>query len=205
MKAEPSARPPTNWWDRNIPDRAQRAYFLNGIGDANAPARREVRDYVLAHGFGSLVDCGAGPAVDWRHYRGRLRYLAVDFADVWRLEAIRSGVPFVRGSIEALPLADASRDVAYCRAVLEHLPYYETGLRELTRVASKEVIVTFFKLREQERIIKEEDGTHSNVYGRQSVEDFARALPGVSELSWQRIPDEPSYDILHLRLRPQGT
>jgi ubiquinone/menaquinone biosynthesis C-methylase UbiE len=188
-----------DYWDQQLTDPEARRQFLDGIGNEHAPARKEVREYVVARGYRSLIDAGCGPAVDYRHFRGQLRYVGMDFADVWRHAAHASRVPFVSGSIDALPFGDSTFDVAYARAVLEHRPYYHDGLRELARVAAKEAIVVFFKLRDDHDLIRPdvENSIHHNNYMRAKVEAFARQLPGVRELEWRHV--HGAHSILHLR------
>lgn len=50
-------------------------------------------------------------------------------------------IEFVQGDAEHLPYADKSVDVAISTHVLEHLPDFDQGARELTRVAKKRIIV----------------------------------------------------------------
>lgn len=52
--------------------------------------------------------------------------------------------PDVVGSVERIPLPDASADVALCAEVLEHLPFeqFETCVRELLRVVRKGVVLS---------------------------------------------------------------
>ena len=52
------------------------------------------------------------------------------------------GVPFVQGSIHALPYPDQSADVVMAQEVLEHLDDPQSALLELRRVARKAVIIS---------------------------------------------------------------
>ncbi len=49
-------------------------------------------------------------------------------------------IPFAIGDLEQLPFADSSFDTVVCSHVLEHIPNFDKGLLELTRVARKKVI-----------------------------------------------------------------
>ena len=171
---------------------------MDGIGNAYAPGRQEVRQHIIARSYRTMIDAGCGPAIDFPHYRGRLHYQALDFAEIWRQAAAANHIPFVAGSIEALPFRDRAFDVAYARAVLEHRPYYDAGMRELVRVADREAIIVFFKLREDADLIRPDEANHihHNNYARAGVEKFARALPGVERIEWQDVPG--LHYVLHL-------
>ena len=193
-----ASRELANYWDSQIKDPVKRRQFLDGIGNAHAPGRLQVRQHIIDRGYRTMLDAGCGPAIDFPHYRGRLDYLALDFAEVWQRAAAANRIPFVAGSIEALPFKDRAFDVAYARAVLEHRPYYETGMRELARVADREAIVVFFRLREDEDLIRPdvENNIHHNNYARGGVERLARTLPGVQRFEWLDVPGQ--FHVLHL-------
>jgi SAM-dependent methyltransferase len=180
----------STYWDRQLTDSAERAAFLAGIGNADAPGRRQVKAHVARRRYRTLLDAGCGPAIDYAHYRGRLRYVALDFADVWRRAAAAERIPFVAGSVEALPFGDRAFDVTYARAVLEHRPYYHDGMRELVRVAAREAIIVFFKVREDHDVIRPDpaNGIHHNNYLRGEVEAYATSLPQVRAVRWQDVP-----------------
>lgn len=196
--ADAPPQPAHNYWDRQMIDPEKRDRFMSGIGNETAPGRLEVRAHVFAAGFRSLLDVGCGPAIDSGSYRRRLRYVALDFADVWRISAAANRVPFVKGSVEALPFRDGTFDATYARAVLEHRPYYHDGMRELVRVAAREAIIVFFRLREDADLIRPdpENFIHHNNYARAGVERFTRSLPGVRSVRWQDVPG--LHHILHV-------
>ncbi len=52
--------------------------------------------------------------------------------------------PDIVGSIEAIPLPDASVDVVLCAEVLEHLPFdrFETCVKEIARVSKKGAVIS---------------------------------------------------------------
>ena len=104
-----SAIPVQRWWQR----------------------RRHELICAWVRGAGKTLDIGCGSSVilqsindvvglDVLH--NKLRYMR------------RYDVPLVRGSIFALPVADATFDCVVCSQVIEHIPYDETIFSELRRV-----------------------------------------------------------------------
>lgn len=89
-------------------------------------AGRRVLDAGCGVGWGTelLLDAGASAAV------------GVDIADdaLRDAQARTPGARFVRASLEALPLADASVDLAVCFEAIEHIRDPRGGLDELRRV-----------------------------------------------------------------------
>ena len=83
-----------------------------------------------------VVDVGGGPGYFADAFvRAGARYAGVE-PDVGELTARgTTGVNALRGSGLALPLADASVDVAYSSNVLEHVPDPEAMAEEMLRVA----------------------------------------------------------------------
>ena len=91
------------------------------------------------------VGCGSG------HYLVSLRnriscpfeYVGVDATAQYVERARRAfpGIRFVQGDIFDLPFPDAEFDVVMCNNVLLHLPSIKEPLRQLVRVAKRQVIV----------------------------------------------------------------
>lgn len=105
------------------------------------PAFGDLDERVLdsvAHGTNyRLLDLGCGPGKLTE--AARARGITVIALDPSRDFASRPG--FVRAVGEALPLADASVDVAICLSSLRHVRDREQTLRELRRVVKDELLV----------------------------------------------------------------
>jgi 2-polyprenyl-3-methyl-5-hydroxy-6-metoxy-1,4-benzoquinol methylase len=73
-----------------------------------------------------------------------------------------------------------SFDVVNCRHVLEHLPYYETAVRELFRVSRSKVVLTFFQPpRDPELLLRRETANGYiwlNRYSPGPLEDLLNRL-----------------------------
>ncbi len=71
--------------------------------------------------------------------------LSLPNVEAARAEALRRGVghltTFLQGDAEHLPVPDRSFDVVVSSHVLEHLPDFDQGARELARVARQRIIV----------------------------------------------------------------
>ncbi|MDJ1134476.1 class I SAM-dependent methyltransferase [Streptomyces iconiensis] len=103
----------------------------------------------LFDGSFSLLDCGVMSGVTYDDLRRA--GLAVDYTGVDMSDSVladcrerRPEATWRRMNVMDLAFPDASFDVAHCRHVLEHLPYYETAVRELFRVARRYVVLCFF-------------------------------------------------------------
>jgi methionine biosynthesis protein MetW len=89
------------------------------------------------------VGCGNGELLRLARDEKGCRVVGADIsADVLRL-AYSKGVDIVRADLErALPFADKSVDTIICSEVLEHLLFPKEAMRELMRVARRNVIIT---------------------------------------------------------------
>ena len=76
-----------------------------------------------------VLDVGCGPKPYYPFFAGRAsEYVGVDIVD--------NPVAELRGSVEALPVADASFDLVLCTQVLEHCDDPAQAVRELRRVTA---------------------------------------------------------------------
>jgi SAM-dependent methyltransferase len=83
------------------------------------------------------LGCGTGFLATWLAEHGG-DVIAVDHSDgmltAARERAGAARVAFRRGELDALPLADAEVDAAFCNLVWHHLPDHERAAREMFRV-----------------------------------------------------------------------
>jgi len=93
-----------------------------------------------ALGPGRLLNVGAGTG----SYEPTDRpVVALDSSAVMIAQRPSSAAPVVQGVAESLPFGDRSFDVVMAILSLHHWPDRAAGLRELTRVAPRRVVLTF--------------------------------------------------------------
>jgi len=131
------------YWDQiRYPER-----FLMGK-HAEHPSRVIIAD--LSKEYGYALECGCGAAVDYPLYVERgIEYKGLDLTQKL-LDAAKIRHPeinLVQGSIYNIPETSNSIPTVYTRAVLEHLHPLEwpKAIREMWRVASKQIIIGLFK------------------------------------------------------------
>lgn len=193
------------WWDRHAI--AQLDLFRSWIGDHTAPSKRAARRHVIAKGYESVLDAGCGTCSEYDGYRQDapgVTYHGVDSClDLVRLARQRGIANVTHADLEALPFDDDFVDVVYVRHVLEHLVSYEAALREVVRVARREVLVNWFLRCSSEPDDLKYDPAldlRHNRYNRAKLERFVRSLPKVERLTWTECGN-PDEEFLHIDLR----
>lgn len=98
----------------------------------------------------TLLDCGIMSGVIYSKLKNANQPVDYTGIDINRtaLEACRAKHPEARwleANVTDLAFSNGSFDVVNCRHLLEHLPYYETAVREIFRVARRYVIICFFQ------------------------------------------------------------
>ncbi len=139
------------------------------------------------------VGCGTGLILD-RTARFARKAVGIDLSGGMLAMAARRGLHVMQASATALPIADASVDVAYSFKVLAHIPDIAGAMREMARVVRPGgwVLAEFYNARSIRRLVKAvkppskvSETTHDeHVYTRY---DDARAIQSYlpPELSWQ--------------------
>lgn len=138
------------------------------------------------------VGCGTGLILD-RVRRFARHAHGIDLSGGMLARAAQRGLPVAQASATALPMANASVDVAYAFKVLAHIPDISGALAEMARVVRPGgwVLAEFYNARSIRRLVKAvkpptavSDQTHDeHVYTRY---DDARAIASYlpPELEW---------------------
>jgi ubiquinone/menaquinone biosynthesis C-methylase UbiE len=133
-----------------------------------------------------LLDCGVMSGVTYRHLVKaglRMNYTGIDISDAI-IEHCRARLPRARWAkmnVMDMEFADRQFDIVHARHLLENLPYYETAVREMFRVARNHVVITFFvPPRLPEKLIRRVGAEGHVWYNRYAPEPFAELLDRLS-------------------------
>ena len=201
-------KPHEEWWEYNCETHGD--CFRQWVGDKNAPSRVAIRTHVRAQKYESIIDVACGLCIDYDGFQADhmvIAYQGLDITPKLIKAALDRGVPARQGSIENIPLADCSFDIAYARHILEHLMYYENAVKELIRVAAKEVLIVFFIkpsaapdfIDGQANEITQGYLLYHNVYNKEKLENYIKNFHKVSGFEWQEIGTQEI--ILHIYLK----
>jgi ubiquinone/menaquinone biosynthesis C-methylase UbiE len=195
-------KPHEEWWQKNWQEKDH--YWLGGI---KMISRVKMRQHVVAKGYKSILDIPCGFCIDYEGLKVDkvpVEYTGMDITPNVVTRGQARGINVKQGSIEAIPMGDSSVDMAYSRHILEHLSYYEKAIKELIRVAVKEVFVTFFiKPLNQKEDVKTLDlngsPVYHNRYDKTKLEQYVSNFAKVDHFEWEEIDRVES--ILHIYLK----
>jgi len=134
-----------NWWEKYGANRIND--FKSWVGDYNTDVKTECRKHVINKKYESILDCGAGLCSEYNGYINdsyNIKYSAIDRCSYFVELGKKQGIDIQLADIESIPFNDESFDVVFAKEVLEHLPYYNKALKEMIRVAKKEVVIVWF-------------------------------------------------------------
>ena len=132
----------------------------------NNLGRHKLASIIREHNNPSVLDVACGTCVNWEVIKAtgvECQYTGLDRTKnmLSHAQALYGNeIKLQEGYIQSLPFQDASFDVVIARHILEHLGEgYETAIKEVLRVASKEaIIVLFVDLADmQDDVIKESE------------------------------------------------
>lgn len=214
------------WWENNLGGsgynhngNAQRAptceEFESWMGDKDSVDRKFIRTNLWGD-FKTFLDGGCGACPEYfglkSDFGDEKVYTGVDVTPKLVEYNKGRGINCVHGSLNDIPFADDTFDVALSRHVVEHMAGIEKPLSELIRVTKKQVILCFFidPLRNISfsHVIKLDDaGTRSECYHNQYSSSLINVLlsdnPKVESFEWidgaGRL--NPSKSILNIKLK----
>ncbi|MBV1855876.1 class I SAM-dependent methyltransferase [Catellatospora tritici] len=133
-----------------------------------------------------LLDCGVISGVTYHHLLQaglEVDYTGIDIGEA-AIADCRERHPEARWrqmSVTDLAFSDNSFDVVNCRHLLECLPYYETAVREMFRVARRTVVICMFQVREPEALLRRETANGYIWFNRYAPGPFEALLHSLSE------------------------
>jgi SAM-dependent methyltransferase len=156
--------------------------FESYIADDH-PDREWFVEWVMSKRPCSVLEVGAGGMHEARRLKARgalgsVRYSVIDVAKNFLVKGREEfpEIDFVEGSLNQMRFANDSFDIVYCRAVLEHQPYYEKPVSEMFRVARHFVVINLFRWSLHRDIIRRAK-YYSNAY---KIDDFLAYIKKVS-------------------------
>lgn len=184
------------WWQKKCTEVEKHNTFNGWVGGPNADTRVYVRESIIRNRYQSVLDIPCGMCIDYPLLKKEcptITYLGMDITPLFIQENLEKGNPCKWGRIQEIPCEDSSFDVVYCRHILEHLESYESALKELVRVAKKEVMVVFFIIPHEGtpdlEVITDMDGypVYHNRYNKSKIDTFLKTLPKIKYYYWQNV------------------
>lgn len=196
------------WWEAKCNEKEKFELFAGWIGGEDELSRIAMRTHVQKKNYQSLLDIPCGLCVDYaplKRNNDKMSYAGVDITPLFVERGQKLQIPVIQGKIQNIPFKDSSFEVAYSRHILEHLDTYTEAIKELVRVASKEVIIIFFIIpsnNDSDLIVTGPvDGypIYHNRYSRFKIESFLNGIEKVKGYSWEHVPHTTEC-ILHIIL-----
>lgn len=193
-------------WEYKTRDKKNQDEFAGWWGNENAISRVLTRLHIIHKDYKSVLDVGCGFCTDFdalKRSSAEIAYHALDISSTFVQKALDRGISAQVGRVQNMPYADSSLEMVYARHVLEHLDGYEQAIKEMARVASKEVAIIFFITPDQNAydtpgmINVGGYATYQNKYSKLKMETFLKSLNKVSSFSWQEIKNVNEC-ILHI-------
>ena len=127
--------------------------YMREDGRADHPSHIVVADQIrrwYADADFDFLDCGVMSGVTCGQLKKaglKARYFGIDInrAILDHCRSLHPGARWELMSVADLAFPDESFEIVNCRHLLECLPYYETAVREIFRVARKHVVICMFQ------------------------------------------------------------
>ncbi len=186
-------------WEQRSRDKRCQEEFAGWWGNENAISRILLRLHIMQKSYKSLLDVGCGFCKDYEPLKKscpQAHYDALDISSTFVGLALERGIDAVQARVESMPYEDSSIELVFCRHLLEHLNMYQNAIKEMIRVASKEVIIVFFINPDKNSTDKmgmiNVGGftTYQNHYSKSKIEAFLKTLDKVKSFSWQDVKNK---------------
>lgn len=186
------------WWNQNAEARLDE--FKNWVGDASAPSKRYMAEYLKTHpSYRTVLDagCGTGTFYDTlRLHSVPVDYTGADACQYFIKMNRERGIRIVDADLRRIPVPDQTFDIAFSRHTFEHQPRVNDILLEMIRVGRQEMCHIFFIKplvgAEQKEIINWDSNTnlYHNTYTRAHIESLLSSHKRVSSWKWVEVNDQ---------------
>ena len=132
------------YWQDSCSDKDSQSW----LGNPFDSWKKELRLYIKNSNYNSLLDCGAGLFAQYFGFKEEnidIEYTATEITEKYLDVGRSQGIDVYNYPVQNMPFPNKSYDVVLCLGVINHQRDFKDVIMELTRVAKKEVIITFFK------------------------------------------------------------
>ena len=172
--------------------------WLTGpMDETRVPVRKLIREA----GYRSILDVGCGLCAEHDGFKAEkydIDYVGLDLCAELVFHANARNVKVHGGSIENAAFPDKQFDVVHCRGVLEHLEDFRKAMGQMVRLASKEVMVSWFippgPTEKKSRSEKNGVVLWHNRFNRGDVEAWMMA----QGLTWSWVPLPRKFELLRI-------
>jgi len=173
------------WWDETAPINFRRHdSAMNKSHETN-----KVIAGAVAEVGGSVLDVGCATGITYEYIKPTgVKYTGLDFTKKFLVQAkkLNPEIDVRFGSAFDLPFPVGSFSTVFCKAVLEHQhpDEYPKIVREMARVAERQVIIGFFMAPRGKTaiLLTDKEGLYANRYSKQEVIALLESLDGFKNL-----------------------
>lgn len=167
------------WWDAKAP-----VSFLRHSSDLRKSheTHKTIAENVQLVG-GSVLDVGCATGITYEYIKkSEVRYVGVDFTRKFLREARRLNpeIDVRYGSAFNLLFPDKSFDTVFCNALLEHQhpKEYPKIVKEMFRVAKKQVIIGFFMAPRGKTsvLLTKKECLYANQYSKKEIVELLKSF-----------------------------
>ena len=173
------------WWDADAPENFRR--YDKAMAKSHETNKAIARE--IAKVGGTVLDVGCATGITYEYIKKiGVKYTGLDFTKKFlkRAREINPEIDVRHGSAFDIPFKDKSFDTVFCKSLLEHQhpDEYHLIVREMARVAKKQVILAFFKNPRAVRkiIFTKKERLYSNIYSKKEIVALIKALDGFKKL-----------------------
>lgn len=181
------------WWNQHIGKQLEE--FKGWVGDASAPSKIYMANYLKGESYQTLLDAGCGNATFYytlRQGQNPISYTGADSCIYFVEDNRKHGIDMIQTDIRKISVEDKSFDIVFSRHTFEHQPTVDIILKELMRIAKKEMCHIFFLKPAEKQIINWDVQTnlYHNTYSQVDIDRFLLQHPRVKTWKWVNLNEQ---------------